>query len=119
MTNIPDTWGRHQLELTIDPSLVGQIFQCGFLNQATNYEGSGIFYDNILFFSGKVCLYVASGQIPDRRRTRDRWGLHRAVRLGESLVQASVRVISVRLGDRSTTATRPRGPESAYPTSAG
>ena len=49
MTSIPATWGDYQANLTIDASLVGQIFQFGFTNTATNYDGSGIFYDNINF----------------------------------------------------------------------
>jgi len=47
MTAIPTTWGRYQVALTIDAGLVGQVFQFGFANTATNYESSGIFYDNV------------------------------------------------------------------------
>lgn len=50
MTSIPVTWSDYELALAIDPSLDGQILQFGFLNVATNYEGSGIFYDNIDFY---------------------------------------------------------------------
>ena len=49
MTSIPDTWGSYLLYIFIDPSLDGQILQFGFSNTATNYEGSGVFYDNINF----------------------------------------------------------------------
>jgi len=49
MTAIPDTWGRYSVSLAIDASLVGQVFQFGFTNMAAGYEGSGIFYDNLLF----------------------------------------------------------------------
>jgi hypothetical protein len=49
MTNIPDTWGSYLLYIYIDPSLDGQLLQFGFLNVATNYQGSGIFYDNVRF----------------------------------------------------------------------
>ena len=49
MTTIPDTWADYHLELWIDETLVGQIFQFGFMNVATAYEGSSIFYDNIIF----------------------------------------------------------------------
>jgi hypothetical protein len=31
-----------------DPLLEGQILQIGFRNTAQNFEGSGIFYDNVL-----------------------------------------------------------------------
>jgi len=50
MTDIPDIWGGYTIYLNMDPTLEGQLFQFGFTNTATNYEGSGIFYDNILFF---------------------------------------------------------------------
>jgi len=48
-TDIPDTWADYSISLEIDESLVGQLFQIGFSNIATNYEGSGVFYDNINF----------------------------------------------------------------------
>ena len=47
MTNVPDEWDRYSLEITIDPDLEGHIFQIGFLNTASNREGSGIYYDNV------------------------------------------------------------------------
>ncbi|MFO7655094.1 MAG: FlgD immunoglobulin-like domain containing protein [Candidatus Krumholzibacteriia bacterium] len=50
MTAIPETWNTYSLELPIDESLEGQILQFGFLNNATSYEGSGIFYDNLAFY---------------------------------------------------------------------
>ena len=49
MTNAPDTWTSHLLSIFITPALEGQILQFGFQNVATNYEGSGIFYDNVTF----------------------------------------------------------------------
>jgi len=49
MTSIPETWGGWELTLAIDASLVGQLFQFGFANTATLYQGAGIFYDNIVF----------------------------------------------------------------------
>ena len=49
MTAIPDTWGGWTLSITITPDLVGQLLQFGFSNTATLYQGSGIFYDNIVF----------------------------------------------------------------------
>ncbi len=48
-TNIPATWADYSISLAIDESLVGQLFQIGFSNTATYYEGSGVFYDNINF----------------------------------------------------------------------
>ena len=50
MTAIPATWGTYSISLTIDASLVGQLFQFGFLNTATLFESSGVFYDNIFVF---------------------------------------------------------------------
>jgi hypothetical protein len=49
MTSIPDTWGADSLLIVIDESLENQLLQIGFMNLATNYEGSGIFYDNLAF----------------------------------------------------------------------
>lgn len=47
MTTIPETWSNYSISLTIDASLVGQIFQIGFMNTAKFYEPSAIFYDNV------------------------------------------------------------------------
>lgn len=49
MTSIPAEWGTYSIYIQIDEPLVGQILQFGFLNTATGYEGSGIFYDNVFF----------------------------------------------------------------------
>jgi len=49
MTTIPVTWGGYNLSITILPSLEGQLLQFGFANTATLYEGSGVFYDNVVF----------------------------------------------------------------------
>jgi len=49
MTSIPNTWGTYSLQITIDAGLVGQILQIGFTTRASNYEGSGVFYDNVDF----------------------------------------------------------------------
>jgi hypothetical protein len=48
-TDLPDTWGSYELSIEIDASLPGQIFQFGFLTNATLFEPSGNFYDNISF----------------------------------------------------------------------
>ena len=50
MTTAPATWQRYSISLEIDAGLVGQLIQFGFINTATNYEGSGIFYDNLDFY---------------------------------------------------------------------
>ena len=46
-TAIPTTWGTYSVQITIDPTLVGQIFQSGFTSTASNWAGSGVFYDNV------------------------------------------------------------------------
>jgi hypothetical protein len=47
LTGIGTDWDGWSLELTIDAGLVGQLFQVGFTNTATNYDGSSIIYDNV------------------------------------------------------------------------
>jgi hypothetical protein len=43
------TWGRFTISLDLtDALLEGQILQVGFANTASDFEGSGIFYDNVL-----------------------------------------------------------------------
>ena len=46
-TNLPATWSTFTLSLAIDASLVGQTLQYGGQSRASNFEGSGIFYDNM------------------------------------------------------------------------
>ncbi len=50
MTNTPTTWTDYSLSILIDETLVDQILQIGFSSTATNYEGSGVFYDNVDFY---------------------------------------------------------------------
>lgn len=49
MTHIPVTWSNYSISIPITAGLVGQILQIGFLSQATFYQASGIFYDNVIF----------------------------------------------------------------------
>jgi exo-beta-1,3-glucanase (GH17 family) len=50
VTDLPVDWGTYSIALTLsDPDLEGQLLQFGFRNSASNFEGSGIFYDNIDF----------------------------------------------------------------------
>jgi hypothetical protein len=58
MTTIPTTWDTYSVSLAIDATLPGQIFQFGFLNVATNYDGSGVFYDNVSFTPEPTSLAV-------------------------------------------------------------
>ena len=63
-TNIGDTWTRLTLSLFIDGSLDGQILQFGFSNRASNFEGSGMFYDNVNFSQVPLpgaLVFMASG----------------------------------------------------------
>lgn len=39
----------NNIDITIDNAWAGQILQFGFLSTATNYENSGMFYDNVSF----------------------------------------------------------------------
>jgi hypothetical protein len=43
------TWLTGSISLTIDSAWTGQILQFGFLNTATNYDPTGVYYDNINF----------------------------------------------------------------------
>ena len=48
-TALPETWARYSITLgPIVPDLEGQILQFGFAATASNFEPSGVFYDNIL-----------------------------------------------------------------------
>lgn len=49
MTTIPTTWSRYSISIPITADLVGQILQFGFLNTATNYQPSSVYYDNLTF----------------------------------------------------------------------
>jgi hypothetical protein len=51
MTTTPTTWTGYSISITIDSGLVDQILQFGFSNIATNYEPSGVYYDNVTFQS--------------------------------------------------------------------
>jgi hypothetical protein len=39
----------NNIDITIDNSWTGQILQFGFMSTATNYQNSGVFYDNVSF----------------------------------------------------------------------
>lgn len=42
-------WRTGSISITIDNNWTGFIFQIGFMNTATQYQNSGVFYDNVLF----------------------------------------------------------------------
>jgi len=48
MTSIPGEWNGYSVSLTIDAALVGQVFQIGFANTATNFDPSAVIYDNVV-----------------------------------------------------------------------
>jgi len=62
VTSISTEWTGGSLQLDIIPELVGQFFQVGFMNTATNYEGSGIIYDNL-------DLHLLETDVPDGAST--------------------------------------------------
>jgi beta-glucanase (GH16 family) len=48
MSNVSNTeWSNFTLEANLDESLAGQILQFGFSNTATNFDSTGIYYDNV------------------------------------------------------------------------
>lgn len=47
-TSLPAGWSSYSIRLDIDAGLEGQLLQYGFLNKATNYQGSGVYYDNVV-----------------------------------------------------------------------
>ncbi len=48
-TALPTTWGTYTISLDVT-GLDNQLFQIGFATVASNYEPSGIFYDNVYLF---------------------------------------------------------------------
>jgi hypothetical protein len=46
MSAVPDAWGTYSLPFTITAA-AGSLLQFGFLNTATNFDDSGVVYDNI------------------------------------------------------------------------
>jgi hypothetical protein len=46
MSALPDSWGTYVLPFNVTAA-AGQLLQFGFLNTATNYNASGMVYDNI------------------------------------------------------------------------
>jgi hypothetical protein len=67
MTGVPSTWDGYSRDIFIAPELEGHILQFGFLNTATAYEGSGIYYDNVGFDLAplRVDLDIKPGGCPN------------------------------------------------------
>ena len=99
MTNVPSEWESYMLSIYIDPSLQGQILQFGFLNTATNYEGSGVFYDNVVFRVAPVelSLDIKPGSCPNPINTGSRGVLPVALLGTADLDVYSINVESLRL----------------------
>jgi len=52
-TSLPDTWNRYSISLVLtDPLLEGQTLQFGFSATASNFQPSGVLYDNIVVDPG-------------------------------------------------------------------
>ena len=68
MTGVTDAWTSHHLSIGIDAGLVGQILQFGYLNTATNYEGSAVYYDNVNFAGFITLCHLPPGN-PDNGHT--------------------------------------------------
>ena len=67
---LPKTWSSDSISIMIDASLQGQYLQFGFLNTATNYTPSGMFYDNINFIPepASLALLGLGGLLLHRKR---------------------------------------------------
>lgn len=52
-TNLPDTWGGFSVSIEITGEQVGHIMQFGFQSNATNFDPSGVFYDNVVLNPGE------------------------------------------------------------------
>ncbi len=63
-TAIPTTWNTYSTQITITQGLVGQLFQIGFASRATHYEGSAVFYDNVVL--SKNTTGVTPGPVANR-----------------------------------------------------
>ena len=47
--NLTTTWESRSIEITITSEMAGMLLQFGFANTATNYDPTGIIYDNVSF----------------------------------------------------------------------
>ncbi len=58
MTAIPGTWNTYTLDASFSADQAGQIMQFGFRTRATNFEASGIVYDNLNFTDVSLEAYA-------------------------------------------------------------
>jgi len=99
MTDIPITWESYELSIFIDSSLQGQLLQFGFLSTATAYQGSGIYYDNVVFRRQPlgVGFDVKPGSCPNPINTRANGWLPTAVLGTADLDVGNLDIDSLRL----------------------
>jgi hypothetical protein len=97
-TNLPDAWGSFSISIFIDPDLVGQILQIGFLNTTTFYTPSGVFYDNINFeLVVPVSLDIKPGSCPNPLNVNSRGDLPVAILGTADLDAGTIDPASIRL----------------------
>ena len=96
LTNVPDEWDTYALGIFIDPSLEGQLLQFGFLSTATNYQGSGVFYDNLRFVRS-VALDIKPGSCPNPMNPSSRGVLPVAILGSETFDASQIDVESLEL----------------------
>jgi hypothetical protein len=66
-TSLPTTWRTYEISILITPDLVGQVLQLGFANKATAYVSSGVFYDNIVWYTPSVGVGGSSARALELR----------------------------------------------------
>ncbi len=54
-TSLPVEWSNYGIEFDIDPAIQGHVFQIGFANTASNFDPSGIVYDNVDLAPAPIC----------------------------------------------------------------
>ncbi len=104
MTAIPVEWGGYSLSLTIDAGLVGQLFQFGFSNTATNYDPSTVIYDNVVLRESTVGVPDASTMLdaalrqnypnPFNPQTRIEFSLDRGMRVDLAVYDTAGRLVA-------------------------
>ncbi len=96
MTAIPETWAADTLVIRIRAGLENQLLQIGFMNTATYYEGSGIFYDNLAFnWTGSVDVPETQASWRTILRQNAPNPFDRSTRIGFSLAQSEQVELSI------------------------
>ncbi|RMF99352.1 MAG: hypothetical protein D6727_00040 [Gammaproteobacteria bacterium] len=42
-------WSTHSLQINVDGTLAGQLLQIGFTSTSSNFQNTGVYYDNLVF----------------------------------------------------------------------